>query len=456
MSEQPGVQVNTKQRSSRTAHKKDESSALALQRPSDDEEGKWRKYWRQQGCSWRKKPEIGDERQEYLNERRHRVLNAGEWIYPLMDVPLSRADIEWLLATHRNGRGSVDLIDPEYGSRPGLDLHGADMRGVDLHDLPLARSLMENALLGKAILLDADLEKADLHGAHLEKANLQGAHLEGASLNRAYLEKANLQGVHLEGAFLLEAHLEGTGLQGAHLDGAKLMNAHLEGASLSQSYLDVETDLTNIFLFNQKMGGAILADIHWGDVNMAVVDWSVLSKLGDEQLARRELENGGGSSVSKATVIGFFKRAVRAYRQLSVVLKNQGLNEDANRFAYRAQLMQRKVYKYQRKLWQYLGSLFLDLLTGYGYKPIRSFLAYLIVILTFATTYFIVGRTVGPGLSPLGSVVFSMTSFHGRGFFPGGITLDDPLTVLAALEALVGLLIEVTFIATLTRRLFGG
>jgi len=36
-----------------------------------------------------------------------------------------------------------------------------------------------------------------------------------------------------------------------------------------------------------------------------------------------------------------------------------------------------------------------------------------------------------------------------------GITLDDPLTILAALEAFAGLLIEVTFIATFTQRLFG-
>jgi hypothetical protein len=79
---------------------------------------------------------------------------------------------------------------------------------------------------------------------------------------------------------------------------------------------------------------------------------------------------------------------------------------------------------------------------------------YILVILTFATTYFIIGHKVGPVFSPLGSFVFSMTSFHGRGFFPGGIGLDDPLTVLAALEAFVGLLIEVTFIATLTQRLF--
>jgi len=53
-----------------------------------------------------------------------------------------------------------------------------------------------------------------------------------------------------------------------------------------------------------------------------------------------------------------------------------------------------------------------------------------------------------------------MTSFHGRGFFPGGISLDDPLTVLAALEAFVGLHYFpsrrcVTFIATLTQRLLG-
>lgn len=94
--------------------------------------------------------------------------------------------------------------------------------------------------------------------------------------------------------------------------------------------------------------------------------------------------------------------------------------------------------------------------TSGGFALGSLFLAYLIVILAFATTYFILGCTVGPALSPLGSVVFSMTSFHGRGFFPGGITLDDPLTVLASLEAFIGLLIEVTFIATLTRHLFGG
>ncbi len=50
--------------------------------------------------------------------------------------------------------------------------------------------------------------------------------------------------------------------------------------------------------------------------------------------------------------------------------------------------------------------------------------------------------------------MFSVTSFHGRGFFPGGLPLDDPVTVLAALEAVIGLLIEISFIATFTQRFF--
>jgi hypothetical protein len=50
-----------------------------------------------------------------------------------------------------------------------------------------------------------------------------------------------------------------------------------------------------------------------------------------------------------------------------------------------------------------------------------------------------------------------MTAFHGRGLFPGGgLALDDPITILAAVEAILGLFIEITFIATFTQRFFSG
>ena len=102
-----------------------------------------------------------------------------------------------------------------------------------------------------------------------------------------------------------------------------------------------------------------------------------------------------------------------------------------------------------------LGSLLLDLLAGYGYKPWRSFLAYLLVVVGFAAAYFALGQSLPEPFAPDGAFVFSVTAFHGRGFFPGGLNLEDPITKLAALEAFVGLIIEVSFIATFTQRFLG-
>ncbi len=404
---------------------------LGVQRPTTKDTVIWNMYWERQGQPWRNQPEIDAERQEYLGKRRYRALKEGKLIEPLRDIPLSRADIEWLLAIHERGRGPVDWNDVGQRQRKGLHLCKADLRNTDLSNLPLAN--------------------VDLSDAHLEGALLSDAHLESANLVRAHLEYANLGRAYLEDALLLDVHLEGASIGSAHLEGAMLMQSHVEGADLSNCFFDARTNLNSVTLFSQETGGVTLADVRWGDVNLAVVDWSALAILGDESGALHL----SGDYATPRFKLEFLKRATRAYRQLSVVLRNQGLTEDAARFAYRAQLMQRKVFWHQRKFGQYLFSLFLDLLAGYAFKARRSFAAYLIVIAAFAMAYFIVGHTVGPALSPLSSVVFSMTSFHGRGFFPGGIGLDDPLTVLAALEAFVGLLIEVTFIATLTQRLFG-
>jgi len=103
---------------------------------------------------------------------------------------------------------------------------------------------------------------------------------------------------------------------------------------------------------------------------------------------------------------------------------------------------------------RYVFMLFLNLLAGYGYKPGRSLFCYLVVIFGFATSYYAIGHI--PLLPD--AFVLSLTSFHGRGFFPGlesKTALDNPLVVLAAIEAVVGLFIEISFIATFTQRFFG-
>lgn len=63
-------------------------------------------------------------------------------------------------------------------------------------------------------------------------------------------------------------------------------------------------------------------------------------------------------------------------------------------------------------------------------------------------------RTIRPHQSPLRAFVFKLTGFHGRGFFPGGIALDEPITVLAAVKAYVGLHIGESFIITFTQCFF--
>jgi hypothetical protein len=154
---------------------------------------------------------------------------------------------------------------------------------------------------------------------------------------------------------------------------------------------------------------------------------------------------------------------VRANRQLAVVLQSQGLNEQAARFAYRAQVLQRNVFWFEtvqpavklrqrrQALGAWLFSWFLFLLAGYGYRPERSFLAYLFIIVFFTVLY----HLLGPQLLWNEAFVISMTAFHGRGFFPGTFSPGDPLALASALEAFIGLIIEVTLIATITQRFFG-
>jgi hypothetical protein len=109
----------------------------------------------------------------------------------------------------------------------------------------------------------------------------------------------------------------------------------------------------------------------------------------------------------------------------------------------------------QRRYLRYLGSIFLWVIAGYGYKPPRSIGTYLIVVLGCAVAYVFLTPLTGVHFKPLGAIVFSVTSFHGRGFSPGeAVALTNPVTVLAAGEAVIGLLIEITFIATFTQRFF--
>src|SRR5438034_1680182 len=200
--------------------------------------------WKEQGQPWRTEPEIDNERQKYLSERRNITPDIKQGIYPFKDIKLSRADVEWLLSTHENGRGPIDRGDENQRERLGLDLRGADLRGADLRALPLAcmrGSLNENERKGitedGCSMARVHLERAILLWTHLENAMLIEVHLEQAELASAYLKQAHLLEAHMEGVSLDKVDARHADLRGAYLEGADLPGAHLEGAYLRFAWL---------------------------------------------------------------------------------------------------------------------------------------------------------------------------------------------------------------------------
>ena len=432
MSEQASTQSSTKQRRSRKTNitnLENGKQDRATQRPTFDDIKGWKTYWEQQGQPWRTEPEIDPERQHYLSERRTITPNIEQGLYPFKDVKLARADIEWLLATHDNGHGPIFWRSDNDRRRVGLDLRGADLRQINLRRLPLA--YMRGGL-NLDEWLRATEEQRKMAAVQLQGANLRDAQLQGARLRSAQLQGANLRVAQLQGAHLREAQLQGVDLSRSDLDGATL---------------------DSVTLSDETYGSVRLPDVKWGGVNLAVVDWGHVTRLGDEQMARQEKDREGKIK-DKQTRVNEYKEAVRANRQLAVLLRDQGLNEEADHFAYRAQLLQRVVWRLQGRPLKYILSWFLYLLAGYGYRPLRSLIAYLVIVFGFMGLYFLNAHFVTPHLRLDEALVLSVSSFHGRGFFSQDISLGDTYARLAAGEAVIGLLIEVSLIATFTQRFF--
>jgi uncharacterized protein YjbI with pentapeptide repeats len=299
-----------------------------------------------------------------------------------------------------------------------------------------------------ANLEEASLEKADFRDAHLEGCSFRESHLEDADLRRAWLAGADLRAAHLEGTNLKEAHLEGKRLRSSELARIREWSLNfpeeLGAADLREALFSSATRLKDAVLGDIVRGFILVADISWSDANLNVIDWDAIHQIGDERRAR--LYRGK----NKLERLEEYRAAVRANRQLAVTLRDQGLDEVAARFSYNAQRLQQRVFHLQRNFGRYLLSILLSLLVGYGYKPMRSFIAYLTVILLFMLIY----HTISLHLSWRDAFIISATAF-GRGFAPGSFTPADPTSLASVFEAFTGLIIEATFIAALTQRFFG-
>lgn len=291
------------------------------------------------------------------------------------------------------------------------------------------------AQLSGANFAETDLSGVDLYGADLRNADLHGTKLVGANLQWADCSGANLRDADLRGTFLRSAILRAT-----HLD-----RADLRGAYLRYARLDEDTDLDDANIDKTTLIG----DVRWNGANLSQVDWDNVPVLGDEQRIYAEKD--------RKERIQRLRDVARGYNKLMLALKSQGLLATASRFRLREQRLLRWALRLENKFLSWAASVILDVIAGYGERPIRTFEAYVIALTTFTLAYLGIAHFHDPRLLRLPWwewAALSVTAFHGRGFFPG--TLPAPpsgwITLVALIESVVGLFIELVFIATFTRR----
>jgi hypothetical protein len=178
------------------------------------------------------------------------------------------------------------------------------------------------------------------------------------------------------------------------------------------------------------------------------VNWGQAPILGDEKDI--------GLAVDRQKRIAACQVAAQAYRGLTLALRNQGLAPEASTYRLRGRQIEAHRLFLEHKFGQGIFVRTLGWLTGYGERPWTAVLLYFGVMAGFAIVYYLMGRVGGVPDGGIDAIIFSVLSFHGRGFFPSErVGLHDPLTIVAALEAIVGLFIEIALVASITRWFLG-
>jgi len=390
---------------------------------------------------------------------------------PFKGMQLTRADVVWLIEQMEMDPGPEPTKAAKY-----LDFrHAVFPEQVDLRDLTLAYARFDMATLKRARFNRAQLSHANFDRAILEEANfteavlnkvyanrailtgalciraiLIGADLQFANLDRADFRNADLKQAYLAGTSNLSetdfrnAHLEGANLEKVHFEGRREVDGKiLPGADLRGAFFDSATSLDGATLFATGFRGAVVADIHWGDTNVAFIYLDSRLNFGVPILGDEKIVSSVQLSQQRMRLMN---GAVRAYRQLALILESQGLNEISYFFAYRAQRCERLIQREESRWGNYILSLLLDGVAGYGFRIRRVLFAYFGILAAFALIYLLAG------LQPSAAVLTSFSALHGNVFTSA--TTGTVREWVAAIEAVFGLGIESVIVAIILQRFF--
>jgi uncharacterized protein YjbI with pentapeptide repeats len=287
-----------------------------------------------------------------------------------------------------------------------------------------------NANLRKIVLRKVRIEKARLKAAELSQADLSGSHFFDT-----VLDFAELIGADLSECDLSHCSLKAADLTKARLTHARLWNAELAGANLTESDLS-GADFWNANLYDIKLWHTALN----GTKSVSRLSFSGGTKPFDSA----KIHEGGALS------------AEDAYRNLKQYFISNGMYNDASWASFKEKSMERLVLK-KKGDWNYVPSMVMNMLCGYGEKPYRIILTAISSILLFALLYFSFGAIEFSGQSSYmmhwyDYIYYSAITFTTVGygdFIPKDVGF---FRLLAAAEAFCGVFITGLFIFTLARK----
>ena len=337
-----------------------------------------------------------------------------------------------LLEKHKDDK---DLTKEKDYIKLGWDWSKADLRGWNLEGLELSN--YEN----KAKLQNTNFTRANLQNIKLGKANLEKAYFGGANLKNAFLKGCILKGAYLRGAILENTRLDKACLQdsdltGANLQNTKLWNSNLQGADLKRTNLrDAEfnekTVLHNVNLFQCRFDNSTL-------------------KYAYEQLDKK--------------VIHEREQKYSEAKNIYVVLKNyfrqEGMYDISGEYYYREKLMETKCNLKDKKYFKWISNMFLNLVAGYGERPLRVLIWWAGIILGYSFIYYfyngiyirIVNNINSYNPKFLEALYFSIVTFTTLGF---GDLAPKPgfFQLFASFEALLGAIFMAMFIFVFARKM---
>ena len=336
------------------------------------------------------------------------------------------------------------------------DFTEAKLQNVSFQKGRLQRSRFQRAQMRGVNLCEARLMHAQFQETDLRDARFSGdgaaANATNAIFDQAIMTNCQANGVIFTKASFVEAdltraQLSDAALQRADLSGCDLTDAQLQGANLQGAVMSDQTELPKKFIGQNTR----LVDIHWNNVPLSGIeaeDWPQI--VFDESVIQPHLE--------RYPRVLALRNAERAYRGLAQTLRAQGMVDLASRYRRREKLIAGRALGANRQYAQQFGGWLLHIITGYGESIFTILRSYIITIIAFTFVYYVIlngGIASFQGTTVIDALVFSVTSFHGRGFFSAfsvNVTPHDPIAIIAMVEAVLGLFIEVTLIAAFSRR----